>query len=83
MYDGLPQFSTLQSGMHPTSAELLFLKHLGKWAKQRIAPRPMLLQGYLTAASSRANWAGIDQEQVIKFANDELAHALQMPQEGQ
>lgn len=57
---------------HATHAEMVFIKHLGRWAQRELAPRAMLLQCYLDACISRGNWDGIASEKVLRFAREEL-----------
>lgn len=58
-----------------TEQELSFLKNLGTYREGKdVGPvRLKLLENYLEAARERVNWGTVNGEQVIQFAEDQVA----------
>lgn len=74
--DGTPRFILLPDDHppvgHNTRAEVVFLRHLGKWSQRPTLPRIELLALYLGAAVSRGSWDGINADKVLRFAREEF-----------
>ena len=58
-----------------TQQELTFLKNLGTYREghEIIPMRLKLLENYVKAARERVDWGNVDGEQVIEFAEEQLA----------